>query len=776
MAKIGLLMRIKLFCLALLSLVLFFVMPVVSPPGWAPQAYAETIAQIRIEGNQRVEEETVLSYLQFSRGEEFDPEKIDESIKVLFQTGLFADVQMFQRGNTLVIKLEENPLINQVNFEGNKEIADDALAKEVEVRERMIFTKARVRSDTQRVLALYQKSGYYNVRVAPKLIRLPENRINLVFEVTEGSETTVKTISFDGNEAFSDGQLRDVIGTAEHSWWNFFQKNDTYDPDRLEYDKELLRRHYLRHGYADFNVISAEAQLSPEGDYFVIAFSVEEGPRYTIADVAVNIGNTNLDPEKLKEVIKTGVGDDYNATKVDKTVENLALEASRQGFVFAKVEPKVDRNAGQGSLNISYNIEEGRRAYVEQIIIEGNTRTLDEVIRRELLIYEGDAFNRTLVERARRRLTALDFFDKIEFQEEEGSAPDKINLVVVVQEKSTGKISFSVGYSSYEQVMGSVELSERNFMGRGQFVKLNTTLSFKRQQVDFSFTEPYFMGMPISAGIDIFATKSDNSNTSSYESTNVGFALRTGFKLDEYSSLGFKYTLAYRDVDGIDYAEASPAIIAQEGSTIKSSVGATYTWDDLDNPNRPTLGFRGQLESEIAGLGGDAYFGRLEAHGWYFFPLYEESIILKLEGNAGHIEAFNGKDVPLQDRFFKGADSFRGFAQAGVGPRQVGNDGDTDAIGAQSYAIATAELTFPVGLPEQWGIEGAAFTDFGTVFGTPEETIQCQALTMSCQHCELHRLRHHGLPRLGRCRPHLAVALRPAPLRSGLSALESQIR
>jgi outer membrane protein insertion porin family len=723
LAKIGLLMRIKLFSLALLSLVLSFVMPVALPSGWAPQAYAETIAQIRIEGNQRVEEETVLSYLQFSRGDEFDPERVDESIKVLFQTGLFADVQMFQRGNTLVIKLEENPLINQVNFEGNKEIADDALAKEVEVRERMIFTKARVRSDTQRVLALYQKSGYYNVRVAPKLIRLPENRINLVFEVTEGSETTIKTIGFTGNEAFSDGQLRDVIGTAEHSWWNFFQKNDTYDPDRLEYDKELLRRHYLRHGYADFSIISADAQLSPNGDYFEIAFSVEEGPRYTIADVAVNIGNTNLDPEKLKEVIKTGVGDDYNATKVDKTVENLALEASRQGFVFAKVEPKVDRNVGQGSLNISYNIEEGRRAYVEQIIIEGNTRTLDEVIRRELLIYEGDAFNRTLIERARRRLTALDFFDKIDFQEEEGSAPDKINLIVVVQEKSTGKISFSVGYSTAEQVIGTVELSERNFMGRGQFVKLNTTMSFKRQQVDFSFTEPYFMGMPISAGIDIFATKSDNSKTSSYESTNVGFALRTGFKLDEYSSLGFKYTLAYRDVDGIDYDHASPAIIAQEGSSIKSSVGATYTWDDLDNPNRPTLGFRGQLDSEIAGLGGDTYYGRAEAHGWYFFPLYEESIILKLEGNAGHIEAFNGRDVPLQDRFFKGADSFRGFAQAGVGPRQVGNDGDTDAIGAQSYAIATAELTFPVGMPEQWGIEGAAFTDFGTVFGTPEESV-----------------------------------------------------
>jgi outer membrane protein insertion porin family len=716
-------MRNRFFCAALLALVLSLVFPVASPGGWTSQARAETIAQITVQGNQRVEQETVLSYLQFSRGDEFDPEKIDESIKVLFQTGLFADVQMFQRGSTLVIKVAENPLINQVNFEGNSEIDDAALAKEVEVRERMIFTKARVRSDTQRVLALYQKTGFYNVRVAPKLIRLPENRVNLVFEVTEGSETTVKTISFTGNDTFSDGALRSIIGTAEHSWWNFFQRNDTYDPDRLEYDKELLRRYYLKHGFADFNVISAEAQLSPAGDYFEIAFVVEEGPHYTIADVAVNIGDTNLDPERLAKVIKTGVGDDYNATKVDRTVENLALEASRQGFVFAKVEPKVDRNVGQGSLNISYNIAEGRRAYVEQIIIEGNTRTLDEVIRRELLIYEGDAFNRTLVERARRRLTSLDFFEKIDFQEEEGSAPDKINLIVAVTEKSTGKISFSVGYSTVEQVIGSVELSERNLLGRGQFLKLNTTVSFKRQQVDFSFTEPYFMGMPISAGFDLFATKSDNSDTSSFESTNIGGALRTGFKLDEFSNVGFKYTLAYRDVSGIDASDASPAIIGQEGSSVKSSVGATYTWDDLDDPNRPSLGFRGQLESEIAGLGGDTYFGRLEARGWYFMPIYEESVILKLEANAGHIEGFNGKDVPLQDRFFKGAETFRGFASSGVGPRQVSNGGGTDAIGAESYAIATAELTFPVGLPEAWGIEGAAFTDFGTVFGTPESSI-----------------------------------------------------
>ena len=726
-------MKFRYFYVALLALILTCSLPVLSPVSWTSQAHAQTISKIVIEGNQRVENDTVFSYLQFAQGDSFNAEKIDESIKVLFQTGLFSDVQMFQRGNTVVIKVVENPLINQVNFEGNSKIDDKALQKEVEVKERNIFTRAQVQSDTQRVLALYQKSGYYNVRVAPKQIRLPENRINLVFEITEGSETTVKFINFTGNNSIGSGALRSAIGTKEHSWWNYFQKNDTYDPDRLEFDKELLRRYYLKHGYADFQVISADAQLSPDSSYFEINFTVEEGPLYTVSDVAVEIGNTNLDPEKLRSVVKTGVGDTYNATKVDKTVENLTLEASKQGFLFVNVEPKIDRDTANGSLNIKYTIAEGQRAYVERIDIIGNTRTLDEVIRRELQIFEGDAYNRSLVERARRRLTALDFFDKIEFREEQGTAPDKITLVVEVAEKSTGKISFSIGYSSTEKVVGSVELTERNLLGKGQFLRLNTSLSFKKQSLDFSFTEPYFMGMPIAVGTDLFAIRNDKTDLSSYQSQQVGGALRAGFRLDDYSSVSFKYSLAYRKINGVDVTIASPAVIAQQGADWKSAVGATYTWDDLDDQNRPTTGFKGQLETELAGLGGDAYYGSVDAHGWFFFPLYEESVILKLEANAGHIEAFNGKDVSLQDRFYKGSDTFRGFKDSGLGPRQVNNAGGTDAIGAQSYAIGTVEVNFPLGLPETWGIEGAAFSDFGTVFGAPEKS-SVNALGTTCAH------------------------------------------
>ena len=715
-------MRFRLLCAVILALTVVTLAPVAAPAWLASTAIAAPISNISVEGNQRVEYDTVLSYLQFSRGENVTPQKIDESIKTLFQTGLFSDVQINQRGSTLVIKVVENPLVNQVNFEGNSAIDDKTLAKEVEVKERMIFTRAQAQSDTQRILALYQKAGYYNVNVAPKVIRLADNRVNLAFEINEQGKTTVRAINFTGNNAISAGALRGVMATKEHSWWNYFQKNDTYDADRLEYDKELLRRYYLKQGFADAEVLSAEAQLSPDGQSFDINITISEGPHYTIADVAVDIGDSNLDPDKLRSVVKTGVGDSYDASKVDKTVENLTLEASRQGFVFARVEPKVDRNSAAGSLNLSYTIAEGTRAYIERIDIVGNRRTLDSVIRRELQIFEGDAFNRTLVERARRRLTALDFFEKIDFREEEGSAPDKVILVLDLVEKSTGKISFSVGYSTTEKIIGTVQYAERNLLGKGQQLNLNTTLSFKRQSVDFSFTEPYFMGMPIAAGVDLFATNTDYSDYSSYKSRQIGGALRTGFDLDEYSSLDFKYYLAYRNTKGVDRSVAAPAIIDQEGVNWKSSVGATYTWDDLDNPSIPTTGLRAQLDGEIAGLGGDARYGRIEAHAWYFYPVYEESVILKIEGNAGHIQSF-GKNVPLQDRFFEGADTFRGFATAGVGPHQTNNAGGSDSIGANSYAIGTVELNFPVGLPEAWGITGTAFTDFGTVFGSDDKSV-----------------------------------------------------
>jgi outer membrane protein insertion porin family len=716
-------MRYKFVVVAFLALVLSVFAPVAAPGIASTSAYAEVVTSIVVEGNQRIENDTILSYVQVSRGQDATPTKIDESIKALFQTGLFSDVQITRRGSTLVVKVEENPMVNEVNFEGNVNVKDTDLNKEIELRERMMFTRAKVVSDVNRIIAVYRRAGYYGVQVSPKIIRLPENRVNLVYEINEGGETKVKQINFVGNKAFSAGDLRSVIGTQQYSWWRFFNRNDNYDADRLEYDKELLRRYYLRNGFADVQVISADAVLTESGDGFIITYTLEEGPRYTIADVAVNVGDAQLDSKDLIAKVRTGVGDYYDSTKVDKTVEQLTLEAARQGFVFAKVNPDIQRDAGSKNLNITYNIVEGPRIYIERIDIVGNYRTEDEVIRRELNLYEGDAFNRVVIERARRRLTALDYFEKIDFLEQEGSAPDRVVLVVQVQEKSTGSVNFSIGYSTSDIIVGSISLQERNFLGKGYEVNVNTSGSWYRQNVTFSFTNPYFMGLPVSAGFDVFATNVDNQNESNYNSQMLGFALRSGFRIDENSGIALKYGFSWRDVNGIDKSNASPAVIESAGESTKSAVQATYTWDNLDNPVRPTNGFRGQLEAELAGLGGDSHYAKLEAHGWYFIPVYEDSVVLKLEGNAGQILPFDGDNVRLQDRFFRGGDTFRGFQQAGVGPRQRTNSSGTDAVGGMTYAIGTVEATFPIGLPEQWGVTGEVFSDFGTVFDSGVDTV-----------------------------------------------------
>jgi outer membrane protein insertion porin family len=695
--------------------------PAVAP--LTPAAEAQTINQIVVEGTQRVEQETVLSYMQLSRGQTFDAEKIDESVKALFQTGLFSDVQVFRRGSSLVVRVVENPMINSVRFSGNNEIEEKDLAKETELKERMVYTPAKVQSDIQRIEAVYRKAGFQSVSVVPKISQLPQNRIDLTYEITEGTETRIGEIRFVGNNVFSAFALRSVISSSQYAWWKFFSKADKYDADRLEYDKELLRRYYLKNGFADFKVISVDAELQPDGKNYVITFTLEEGPLYRIGDVSVNRGQTPLDATGLQKAVTTNPGEDFDASKIDKSVENITIEAGKAGYAFAKVEPDVQRDPANRIVNIVYNIQEGPRTYVERIDIIGNTRTRDEVIRRELQIFEGDAYNRVLIDRARRRLTALDFFDKIDFREEQGSAPDKVNLIVEVSEKSTGSLSFSIGYSTVEAVVGGISVSERNLMGRGQNVNLSTQLSFKRQQIDFSFTEPYFMGMPLSAGFDLFATRSDLQDDSSYTSTQTGAALRTGFRLDEWQSLNFKYSFARRNIFDVD-SDASLAIQDSEGVSYKSMLGVVYTYDDLDNPLKPTKGFRAQLSSDLAGIGGDVYYASAEAAAWYFHPLINDGFILKLEGNVGHMEGWNGEDVPIQDRFFRGGDTFRGFARSGVNPRMLnGASGEVDAIGGQTYAIGTVEVTFPLGLPEEFGLEGAVFSDFGTVFDAPEETI-----------------------------------------------------
>lgn len=691
----------------------------------APQiAFAQTITGIIVEGNARVEPDTVRAYMQFNAGEQVTDAQIDASVKALFQTGFFSDVRMFRRGSAVVVQIDENPLVNEVKIQGNDELDEKKLKAEVKLKERTIYTRARAQQDVQRIETLYRRSGYFNATVTPRLDRLGQNRVNLVYVINEGAETGIESIQFQGNQAFSDSQLSSVITTSESTWWKFFSTTDNYDPDRLNFDKELLRRHYLKNGFADVEIVSADAQLLPSGSNFAVSFVINEGPQYTISNVAVNTGNTSIDPQALQGAVQENVGDVYDASKIDKSVEKMTLEAGKSGFAFARARPKIDKDVASRQLSITYNLEEGPRVYVERIDIVGNVRTLDDVIRRELNIVEGDAYNRILIDRARRRLTGLDFFEKIDIRQEEGSAADLAVVVIDVVEKSTGTINFSAGYSTTEQAIGSISVSERNLLGTGKQASLSTSLSFKRQSVNLSYTDPYFLDRDISAGFDVFGSRTDTEDESSFTTQQVGGALRLGTRLDDYNSIFGKYSLTYRDISIGKIEDASRAIREAEGTDIISKVGLTYVYSDLDHPSRPTSGFRGKVNVEVAGLGGDVQWGRVDASAHYFLPLLFDGVVLKVEGNAGHIEAFPGGDkVPILDRFFKGGDSMRGFMRSGIGPRQRNEfDGDYDSIGAETYAIGTLEVTFPLGLPEAFGLEGSVFTDFGTAFGAPEKS------------------------------------------------------
>jgi len=682
------------------------------------RAQSGSVAQVLVRGNQRIEAETVRSYLQIQPGDPFSPSKIDDSLKALFRTGLFADVQIIRQGSNLVVQVEENPIINRVNFEGNSELTDEALLKEIELRPRTVFTRARVQSDVQRVVSLYRRSGHFTARVEPKIIRLPQNRVDLVFEIDEGDVTRIERINFIGNRAFSDSQLRSVVATAESRWWKILTASDNYDPDRLNFDRELLRRHYLEHGYADFRVLSATAELARDGESFFVTFTVDEGEQYRFGTITVDASQTSLDPSRLMAVVRTEEGDVYDATKVDKSVEQITLEAGKLGYAFAQVRPRAERDAENRTISITYEIQEGPRVYIERIDIVGNVRTLDRVIRREIRLSEGDAYNRVLVDRARRRITALDFFHKVEIDEQRGSAPDRVNLIVRVEEKSTGQLSFGAGYSTSEALIGSITLTERNLLGRGQMVRLQTAASFRRQLIDFSFTEPYFLGRRIQFGIDAFATETDFQDEASFDSRQAGAGVRFGFPLSENLSLITKTSFTHRDIKNID-SKASPVIRSAEGASNIPLVGFTLIYDTLDNPLSPTQGFRFTLDDEIA-VGGDDQFWRVQAVATYFHTIWE-GIVFMGRGTAGYVGSLvPDEKVSVLDRFFKGGDTFRGFARAGVGPRDVRNN--DDAIGGQAYAIGTVELSFPLGLPEDFGIRGAIFSDFGTVFDAPEET------------------------------------------------------
>jgi len=668
------------------------------------------VKRIVVEGNQRIEESTVVSYMVIKEGSSYTQAQVDQSLKTLFGTGLFADVQIQQADGVVKVKVVENPIINRIAFDGNSKVSIKSLEEEVQLKPRMVFSRAKVQADVQRILEIYRRSGRFAAQVEPKTVQLGQNRVDLVFEINEGPTTGVSRIIFIGNKAYSDGTLRERIATTESVWWNFLQSNDNYDPDRLTFDREQLRRFYLSQGYADFRVISGVAELAPDRSGFYITFTIEEGERYNFGKVDIDTKLKDIPVAELRELIRFNGGERYNAELIDKSVDALTLAAGTKGYAFVDIRPRVRRNREDRTVDVVFKVEEGPRVYIERINIVGNSRTLDKVIRREIRLVEGDAFNRVLINRSRSRIRGLGYFKKVEINEEPGTSGDRTVLNVEVEEQSTGEFSVSAGFSSSgDNIVGAASLTEKNLLGRGQFLRLQVSVSNIRQQVDLRFTEPYFMDRNMSAGFDIY-NQYQTFDESNYEASIRGIGLRLGFPLSEFGRLGLRYTLRQDDI-----VITGPAGDVEQGVTMLSQAGFTYLYDDKDDPIEPQNGFDINLSFDVAGLGGDKEYLRTEFSGDWFKRLWYDDLILNVAMSAGYIIAYGSDQLSANDRFFKGGASFRGFKTSGIGPRETAVFGTPPSVGGEAYAIGTVELRFPNFLPEELGIKTALFTDVGTV-------------------------------------------------------------
>ncbi len=719
-------------------------------------ALAQSVNSIVVEGNRRVESETVRSYFKAGPGGRLGPLEIDEALKTLYGTGLFSDVRINHAGGRLVVTVVENPVINRVAFEGNKKAKDDQLKVEVQSKPRGTLSKPTVQADVQRIIEIYHRSGRFDVRVEPKIIELPNNRVDLVFEIKEGDKTGVKEIRFLGARAYSHGRLKDVIKSSESNWLSFLQTTDIYDPDRVEADRDLLRRFYLQHGYADVRIVSAVGEYDPAKKGFIITFTIDEGGQYRIGTVDVVSNVHAIDPGSLRSKLKLSAGSVYNADLVEKSVEAMTIEASKRGYAFANVHPRGDRNFQTKTINLVFVVEEGARAYIERINIRGNIRTRDYVIRREFDIGEGDAYNRALIDRAERRLKNLNYFKSVKITNEPGSAPDRIVVNVNVEEMATGEFSVAGGYSTTDGWMTELSIADRNLMGRGQLAKATLTYGQYTRGVDLSFVEPYLFDYRMAGGIDLFYKQNMSTNYVSYNTKTYGTNLRLGFALTEELALQPRYSIYRQEIslpsnlnncnsptgpmfvptpsgytshtipvgltdECYSDGEASLAVRKElaSGPVVVSLVGYSLSYNTLDNNKSPTSGLYIEGKQDLAGVGGDVNFIRSTMEARTYYEVFTDVVgVLKLQG--GNIEGWGGKDVRMLDHFQMGPNLVRGFAPGGIGPRDMTarSNNTNDPLGGTKFWGASVEMQTPLYfLPKEIGIRVATFADAGSLWG-----------------------------------------------------------
>ena len=682
------------------------------PQQQAPRApVTAVVGKITVTGNERIDSQTIASYLPFQTGATVDDQMIDLAVKTLYRTDLFSDVQITMNGSEMVIAVVESPIINQVVFEGNHAMTKDKLRDEVQIRPRGVFTKAKVQEDVQRIVELYRKSGRISATVTPKIVELPQKRVDLIFEINEGPKTGVSSVNFIGNHAFSDSELASTVVTRKSLWWKFFASQDNYDPDRMDYDREQLRKYYTNRGYYDFRVLSAVAELTPDRKDFAISYTLDEGQKYNFGRITIKTDNDKLKSEDLLRSISIRPGQLYESDRVQKAVDDLTFAAGANGFAFVDIRPDEDADPNDKTVDLTFNVHEGARVYIDKINIVGNTQTIDRVIRRQMLVSEGDAYNKALLERSKVYINGLGFFKDVKIDEKPSPVPGKTNIEVGITEQPTGELSFGAGFSSIQKFILDIGISQANFRGTGQDVRARIQTGSIQKDIDFSFTEPHFMNRDVSAGVDLFES-SYNYTGVDYSSDSTGIGFRMGYNLNGYASMRLRYNLRS---DRVTYTSSADCdgLLYSCGTGVTSSVGYTLGLDLRNDFVAPTRGWNFMLRQDFAGLGGDVKYIRSEAEG-HFYHGFAKDMVLHVYGTAGSIIPWRGDAVRINDRFFKGGDTMRGFEYAGMGPRDTSTG---YALGGQTYAIGTVELGIPNKLPDQYGLKTALFVDLGTLGG-----------------------------------------------------------
>lgn len=738
--------------------------PAVPAPAVEATPRAATVQSITITGNQRLEAQTILSYLRLRVGQTYDRATLDQALKDLASTELFREYQITDNNGALTIQVVENPVINRVILEGNKRLKEDKIRPEIKMSPRQIYTRSKVRADVARIIELYKRQGRFAATVEPKMVTLDQNRVDVVFEIDEGPKSKVRRINIIGNEKFSDGELRGEMATKQSSLATILSSNTSYDPDRLAYDQQKLRLFYLQNGYADFRVISAVAELTSNKQDFIITYVVEEGERYKFGDIGVESQIRDFRPEALKALLPMKEGDWYDAKLVEDTVESLSETAGLFGYAFADINPEFRRDPETRTMAITFNVGESPRTYVERIDVNGNTLTHDKVVRREFRLNEGDAFNSFGVKRTENRINSLGFFqERLEIERKEGSAPDRIILETNVEEKPTGELSLSAGFSSIENFLLQGSIRQRNFRGLGQQLQASVNYSSYSKSVELGFTEPYLFDRNISIGGSVYRRDLNsfnfinNDRRTTFEQVTTGFQLSTGVPLTEFLSFFGRYSLNYDDVsldrslyffgNDCDPLVAGRYLCDAIGKRTTSLVGYTIAFDNRDNRLRPTRGQSLSLSQDFAGLGGSVKYVRTRASGSKHFNLGSR-FILNITAEGGYIQPFGGRPTPtsdkvrLTDRFFLGEPQMRGFDIRGVGPRVVrypnvdltdpanpilntdSNQRIDDALGGRAYYMGRLEIDIPLGTgAKEMGLRPSVFLDVGSVFSIRRPTL-----------------------------------------------------